>query len=66
MAVDRILFFMAVLAAEWLRSTGPSPAGRPSRWRAFGNGDPEGSEPSCFLPVRGTNDMHHRGAPVAA
>ena len=29
------LFFMAVLAAEWLRSTGPSPAGRPSRWRSL-------------------------------
>ena len=26
------LFFIAVLAAEWLRPLGPSPAGRPSRW----------------------------------
>jgi hypothetical protein len=29
------LLFMAVLAAEWLRPTGPFPAGRPSRWRSL-------------------------------
>jgi hypothetical protein len=29
--LTEFLCFIAVLAAEWLRSTGPSPAGRPSR-----------------------------------
>jgi hypothetical protein len=33
--LTEFLFFMAVLAAEWLRSTGPSPAGRPSQWRSL-------------------------------
>jgi hypothetical protein len=33
--LTEFLFFIAVLAAEWLRSTGPSPAGRPSRWRSL-------------------------------
>jgi hypothetical protein len=28
--LTKFLFFMAVLAAEWLRPTGPSPSGRPS------------------------------------
>src|SRR5882724_2920288 len=33
----------------------------------LGNGDPEGSEPpSASCPVRGTNDMNHGGAHVAA
>ena len=33
--LTEFLFFIAVLAAEWLRPTGPSPAGRPSRWRSL-------------------------------
>jgi hypothetical protein len=33
--LTEFLFFIAVLAAEWLRSTGPSPAGLPSRWRSL-------------------------------
>jgi hypothetical protein len=33
--VTALLLFMAVLAAEWRRPTGPSPAGRPSRWRSL-------------------------------
>jgi hypothetical protein len=33
--LTEFLFFISVLAAEWLRSTGPSPAGRPSRWRSL-------------------------------
>ena len=33
--LTELLFFMAVLAAEWLCSTGPSPAGRPSQWRSL-------------------------------
>jgi hypothetical protein len=33
--LTEFLCFIAVLAAEWLRPTGPSPAGRPSRWRSL-------------------------------
>jgi hypothetical protein len=33
--LTEFLFFMAVLAAEWLCPTGPSPAGRPSQWRSL-------------------------------
>ena len=33
--LTEFLFFIAVLAAEWLRPTGPSPAGQPSRWRSL-------------------------------
>src|SRR5262245_20961045 len=33
--LTEFLFFIAVLAAEGRRSTRPSPAGRPSRWRSL-------------------------------
>src|SRR5882724_2984521 len=33
--LTEFLCFIAVLAAEWLCSTGPSPAGRPPRWRSL-------------------------------
>jgi hypothetical protein len=33
--LTEFLFFIAVLAAERRRSTRPSPAGRPSRWRSL-------------------------------
>jgi hypothetical protein len=33
--LTEFLLFMAVLAAEWRCSTGPSLAGRPSRWRSL-------------------------------
>src|SRR5882724_8411065 len=33
--LTEFLCFIAVLAAEWLCSTGPSPAGGPPRWRSL-------------------------------
>jgi hypothetical protein len=33
--LTEFLFFISVLAAEWLCSTGPSLAGRPPQWRSL-------------------------------
>jgi hypothetical protein len=43
--LTEFLLFMAVLAAEERRSTGPSPAGRPSRWRSLATETPTDQRP---------------------
>ena len=43
--LTELLFFMAVLAAEWLRPTGSSPAGRPFRWRSLATETLTGQSP---------------------
>jgi hypothetical protein len=43
--LTEFLFFMAVLAAEGRGSTGPSPAGRPSRWRSLATEPPADQRP---------------------
>jgi hypothetical protein len=44
------LFFIAVLAAEWRCSTGPSPAGRPPRWRSLAT-EPLTDQSPLVLPA---------------
>src|SRR5882724_7636224 len=48
--LTELLFFMAVLAAEGRHSAGPSPAGRPSRWRSLATETPADQRP-LVLPA---------------